>query len=381
MGFFDHHSHAASRGLKAVYLSLEGVNSLEEALERVRENLSLGEKLSPLIFLDYDDSAWERGPTKEDLDKLSREIPIILRRVCGHKAVANSKALELLPNPPADGVLLEDDALHLFSLFPPGDEVMLEAARAAQEELLSLGITGIREIGSVRAFKAWRALEERGELKVEVEFYFYHEHLKSLKALGITTGFGGRVKVGGVKAFLDGSIGARTAAFSEPYADTGQKGLLLWDTGHLRQLAEEAQASGLRLMLHAIGDEAIAQALGVYREVLRKGNPLGHTVEHAEAITPQMLKQAKALGVVISFQPNFLQWQAPGGLYEQALGAERAKRLNPIGSALQEGCRVVLGSDSMPPGPLYGLKLLENHPNPSERVKMEEALPLYMSLG
>ena len=381
MGFYDFHSHAASRGLRALYPSLEGAKSFAEALERVRDNLHLAEKLNPLIFLDYDDSGWERGPTREDLDKISREIPIILRRVCGHKAVANSKALELLPNPPADGVLLEDDALHLFSLFPPSEEVMLEAARWAQEELLSLGVTGLREIGSARVFKAWRRLEERGELKIEVEFYFYHEHLGNLKALGLRTGFGEKVKVGGVKAFLDGSIGARTAAFSEPYADTGKKGLLLWDTGRLRQLVEEAEAAGLRLLLHAIGDEAVSQALSVYKEVLKRSNPLGHTVEHAEGITPEGLREAARLGVVLSFQPNFLQWQGPGGLYERALGWERARRLNPVGSALEEGCRVVLGSDSMPPGPVYGLRLLENHPEPSERVPLEEGVRHYMRLG
>ena len=381
MGFFDFHSHAAGRGLSSVYPSLEGVGSLGEALERVRESLPLAERLKPLIFLDYDDSTWEREPTKEDLDAVSKEVPIILRRVCGHKAVANSKALELLRDPPEDGVLLEDDALHLFSLFPPPDEVMLEAARAAQRELLSLGITGVREIGSTRAFKAWRRLEELGELEVEVEFYFYHEHLGNLKALGLKTSFGEKVKIGGVKAFLDGSIGARTAAFSEPYADTGRKGLLLWEAGHLRQLVEEAESAGLRLLLHAIGDEAASQALAVYKEVLKKGNPLGHTVEHAEGITPEGLREAARLGVVLSFQPNFLQWQGPGGLYERALGPERARRLNPMGSALEEGCRVIFGSDSMPPGPVYGLRLLENHPNPSERVKMEEAVLHYMRLG
>ncbi|MEO0192659.1 MAG: amidohydrolase family protein, partial [candidate division WOR-3 bacterium] len=208
-------------------------------------------------------------------------------------------------------------------------------------------------------------------------FYFIHTALAHLAELGIRTGFGGRLRIGGVKVFLDGSIGARTARFKRPYADTRGRGVLTCTPDDLAAILKTASAAGIRVLTHAIGDEAIEMALSVYRETIDPGNPMGHTIEHAEAISQKGLDMAAEMGVVLSVQPNFLQWQAPGGLYEKALGRRRARSLNPFRRMLGRGARVLFGSDSMPPGPQYGIGLAINHPNPDERIEPLQALALY----
>jgi len=377
-GFFDHHTHTLQRGISLVYPNLSSARSLDEAGEMIRAGLDFPER--PVIFTEYDDSGWERPPDRRWLDAITGGVPVIMRRICGHKAVANTAACNLLPDPrlaDENGVLLEDAALHLFGIFRPSQETTRRSALAAQEECLKLGITGIREIGGARIFKAWQDLEREGLLRIGIEFSFTHASLPHLAELSIGTGFGGRIKIGGVKVFLDGSIGARTARFRNPYKDTGGRGMFTISEEEFSSVLSRAQEAGIRVLVHAIGDEAIEMALSAYRRILSRGNPLGHTIEHAEAITKEQMRAAAKMGLVLSVQPNFLQWQAPGGLYEKALGKRRAKALNPFRDMLESGAPLVFGSDSMPPGPQYGISLAANHPDPDQSIDPARAIALY----
>jgi predicted amidohydrolase YtcJ len=377
-GFFDHHTHTLQRGISLVYPNLSSARSLAEAGEMIRSALDFPER--PIIFTEYDDSGWENLPDRRWLDSVAGEIPVIMRRICGHKAVANSAACRLLPDPSLsdeNGVLLEEAALHLFGIFRPSPETMKRSALAAQEECMRLGITGVREIGSARVFRTWQEIEREGLLRIGIEFYFTHASLEHLAELGLGTGFGGRIRIGGIKAFLDGSIGARTARFRSPYKDTGGRGIITISAEELLSLLSKAQEAGIRVLLHAIGDEAIGLAISAYRKVLTSGNPLGHTIEHAEAITKEQTRLAGEMGLVLSVQPNFLQWQTPGGLYEKALGRRRARALNPFRDIIESGSEVVFGSDSMPPGPQYGISLAANRPDPDEAIAPEHAIALY----
>ena len=377
-GFFDHHTHTLQRGISLVYPNLSPARSTEEAGDMIRAALDFPER--PIIFTEYDDSGWEKLPDRNWLDGIAGEVPVIMRRVCGHKAVANTAASRLLPDSGiADehGVLLEDAALHLFNIFRPSQETMRRAALAAQAECLALGITGVREIGGARIFRAWQALDREWLLRIGMEFYFLHTSLPQLAELCIGTGFGGRLRIGGIKVFLDGSIGARTARFRKPYEDTRTRGLLTFSWEDFSDVLMDAEKAGIRVMAHAIGDEAIEAAILAYRDVLGHGNPLGHTIEHAEAITGDQIKKAAELGLVLSVQPNFLQWQAPGGLYEKALGKKRAMALNPFRTMAESGATLIFGSDSMPPGPLYGMNLAINHPAPDQAIDATRAIGLY----
>ncbi len=377
-GFFDHHTHTYQRGLSLVYPNLSRARSLDEAGQIIAQNIDFpGE---PLIFLDYDESNWESGPSRKWLDDIAGKRPVILRRVCGHKAVANTKALEMLPNPagvsdPEHGILLEDVALRLFQIFPPDTQTRLNACRAGQKEALELGITGIREMGGPDTFEAWNLLRTRGELALKLEFYFLHTEMERLLQLGIKGGFGDGLSIAGIKVFADGSIGARTARFSKGYHDVNTKGLLTVDQDHLERVAKQALENGFKLAVHAIGDQAIDVVLKALERAGAKGPDV--SVEHAEAITKKQLKKVAKAGYVLSVQPNFLQWQGPGGMYEAALGPERARHLNPFASMLSSGAKVVFGSDSMPPGPLFGISLAMNHPDPSQRLQPLQAIDAY----
>ncbi len=377
-GFFDHHTHTFQRGISLLYPNLSEAKDLEEAGEMIREALDFPER--PVIFTEYDDSGWKRLPDRAWLDSVAGKTPVIMRRICGHKAVANTSACEMLPDQrlaDENGILLEEAALHLFNIFRPSPETASQAALTGQDECLALGITGIREIGSARTFQAWQALDLEGLLRIGVEFYFLHDYLPQIASLGMRTGFGGKLSIGGIKVFLDGSIGARTARFKKPYEDTRERGIFTFSAENLVSLIGKAEEAGLRLLTHAIGDEAIEVAILAYQKTMSRGNPLGHTIEHAETITREQIKRAADLGLVLSVQPNFLQWQTPGGLYERALGKKRAMALNPFRDMAESGATVIFGSDSMPPGPQYGIRLAAEHPTPTQRINAYRAISLY----
>jgi hypothetical protein len=180
--------------------------------------------------------------------------------------------------------------------------------------------------------------------------------------------------------FLDGSIGAHTAAMREPYADMpNETGRLLLRDRTAEGLMLEFNDMGWRLAVHAIGDLAIDQAVEAFRFVRMEGKRfLRHRLEHLELLRPEHLGWLRRLQLVASMQPNFVaRWQIPQGLYEHRLGWERAKGMNPFGSVVRAGIPLAFGSDGMPFGPLYGIVGALAHPEPSERLSLRQALLAY----
>ena len=190
------------------------------------------------------------------------------------------------------------------------------------------------------------------------------------------------VRLVGIKAFLDGSLGARTAALGEPYADDpadpDNRGMLLYTDDQLRALVREAESRDLPLFLHAIGDRAVGAALDAFAEEAAKGNPLRHRIEHLEYATSEQLDRMKELGVVASMQPNFIvQWGGLGRMNEARLGPERSRRLEAIRDVWGRGIPLAFGSDCMPFGPLYGLQGAVHHPAEEQQLPPVVALRAY----
>jgi len=186
--------------------------------------------------------------------------------------------------------------------------------------------------------------------------------------------------------YIDGSIGARTAVFFEPYADDpSTSGIFTTQPKDLRQRVLTSHRLGMQVAIHAIGDRGIEEALNAIEAALDEEprNDHRHRIEHCEVLTENQILRIKRLGVVASMQPNFAgEWGQPGGMYEQRLGPERLRRSNPYRRMLDEGIKVAFGSDCgyCPPwpfNPIYGLWSAVNHPIEESRITLEKAIKCY----
>jgi predicted amidohydrolase YtcJ len=258
----------------------------------------------------------------------------------------------------------------------------VEGARNGQEQAFRLGVTAIDEMGRLETFEAFRRLEDEDLLRLRVRHFFPLERQAELADHEICAGLGsGRLRVAGLKGFLDGSIGARTAAIAHPYADRDTTGMLLWDVEALREAVREGAASGYTIALHAIGERAVRQALGVLCALQGPAVAGPHRIEHVEDVEDPLFVEARGTAVAFSMQPNFTaRWQGEGGMYARALGDERRRRLNRFRSAAA-GVPVLFGSDTMPFGPLEGILGAIDHPEARERLTLAQALRAYEAGG
>ncbi|PSN85904.1 hypothetical protein B9Q03_12005 [Candidatus Marsarchaeota G2 archaeon OSP_D] len=172
--------------------------------------------------------------------------------------------------------------------------------------------------------------------------------------------------------FADGSIGARTAAVSLGYVDGKGEPRLLYTDSQLAAIYNESLSLGMEVMTHAIGDLAVNQVIRVSKKF--RGRRL--RVEHNELVIPEELEDDE-VDLVCSMQPNFLQWSAPGGLYERRLGSYVLSANNHFRCLLERGVRFAFGSDSMPLDPVYGISLTLNPLHHKQKLSLQEAITCY----
>ncbi|HVM12510.1 MAG TPA: amidohydrolase family protein [Actinomycetota bacterium] len=394
-GFIDAHVHLSGTGMAESGLSLHGTRSREEVLDAVRRHLS--ERPGPLLAQGFDESGWNRPdlPTLQELDAISRE-PLILVRIDGYLSIVNSAALEgsgaaQMPEVERDasgsatGRLRDDANAHVqrwhFESLTDLDirDAQLRAARLAAER----GVTCVHEM-AIPDKRGMRDVEVllamRPDLPVHVVPYVAVQDL----SFAIGRGLG---QIGG-DLFLDGSIGARTAALLAPYEDADSAGSLAYEDDDLAEFLHNAHLAGLQVGLHVIGDAAIEQALRVWERVYqsldsrnrRHFRARRHRLEHFEMADQRRVERAAALGLAISIQPAFdAAWGQRGGMYEQRLGPERAAGMNPFRDLLARGLEVGAGSDTPVTelDPMLGIWALETHHDPSQRLARAEAITLY----
>jgi hypothetical protein len=388
--FIDAHMHLVSQGLKETgyALDLSATPSLKGALARVEEAVSLREKGSWVRGRGWDEMLWpeRRYITKSDLDKIAPHHPVALTRIDGHLLVANSQALKKvsitksIDEFDAKSGLLREKAVEEFArqTKPPLEEI--EAAIVAGCKLAhTLGITALHDFVVPDYIRAYQNLYRRGELSLRIQMHPFVEYLDSLKDLGFQTGFGdGILKLGAIKFFTDGSIGARNAALFEPYIDAkpATTGKLNYAQKNLNSLIKKTHESGFQVIIHAIGDQAIEAALDAIEYAGVKEDDRAR-IEHLEMPTKAQIERVKDLGVIASMQPNFVQWSGQGKLYETRLGPERDSLIDPHWAVLNQGITLTFGSDGMPFNPLYGIHAAVNAPHAGQRLSVEEALKAY----
>ncbi|MGQ0722308.1 MAG: amidohydrolase [Candidatus Eiseniibacteriota bacterium] len=386
-GFHDAHFHFLQMGIKASHPTLVRCRSRAELFDAVDQGLTLHPGRRLLVFEEWDETNWSDStlPTRAELDRVAPDRAVVLRRIDDHTAVANTRGLERLRAvwqgtgiDEESGLCREGVVQQLEELFPPDEDELGEAFAAAARLCFSLGITTACDFLRPGACDAYAERFDAVHPTPRIDAFIWAKCLADprLAALPLSS----RLRLRGIKAWADGSVGAREAALFEDYADRqGARGTLLYTDAELEAIVRAGHGAGLTVAVHAIGDRAIAQVLDAFAKLPRAEIAAQrHRIEHLELPRDKDIARLVELGVRPCVQPNFVGlWAGPGGLYERALGAERLRRMNPFGTLLRRGTGVFFGSDGMPPSPLFGIRSAMKHPVPDERLTFAEAHRLY----
>ena len=392
-GFIDAHAHLASLAGARGWVDLSRARSLEAAVERLR---SAATKVPPggwVVGTGWDEAKWPEGRvlSREDLDRVSRDRPVLARRIDAHMGSLNSRALERAAGCASErgfevdalgrptGVLREEAFAAALQLLTPTVSEIEAGLGAVTRMAHRLGITSLHDVVGADEWRAYQRLHRAGRLRLRVTAMPRDALLPHLEGAGMLSGLGDPwLRLGPVKVFADGSLGASTAALREPYADRpGDRGMLVHPRGGLEGLLGRAHRAGLQTATHAIGDQGIGEVLSALEDALACGprRDLRHRIEHYELPDEDALVRTRKARVVVCAQPNFIgQWSAPGDLYERRLGRERASRNNPYREILRRSIPLAFGSDGMPYGPLYGIHWAVNGFFPDQRISVEEAI-------
>ncbi len=323
-GFIDAHMHLSEYATSRQQLDLRNVHSIRELRSRLGLFASSKKEGEWIVGRGWDQELFEehRWPTKEDIDDIVPRNPTLLFRVCGHAALANSKALEIAgidaktPNPPGgvierkpDGTLtgiLKESAIELVRrhIPKPTFNELLCSIRDALFELARYGVTCICTMScDEQLLKVLWTLYEMNSLPIRVRIFLPSALIERAARLKdkVKNPY---LKILGIKLFADGSLGARTAFLREPYADADTRGSLCTDPQALRENLHKAEALGLQVAIHAIGDGALEKVIEIYE---REGTPfMRHRIEHASITPPDLVKRMRSLGVVAVVQPHFI---------------------------------------------------------------------------
>ncbi len=399
-GFADSHIHLMGLGMLMRNLDLSRarcISDIQEALTRAsltkpREQWIIGRGW------DQEKLKERRYPDRRDIDVVPN--PVFLRRVCGHIAVANSAALSAAmvtteTSAPSGGEIerdssggltgvLKERALELVARSIPRNETETKVALlAAAQRLLESGFTSLHcIIEDSLEFKVLLDLKERGEIRQNIYAILPLSTLDQARSLRAElrerqSGF----SVGGLKIFLDGSLGGRTAALNEPYDDNPDtSGMLTMTREQLSDLVEKTRRSDLQLCIHAIGDKAVEMGVDVLDEMLgeKECRKSRHRIEHASLTSPESVAKMARLGIIASVQPRFIfsdSWA------EKRLGLSRISHLYPLKSMIHHGVHVAGGSDSPSDdcSAIDGLWSAVVRPGlpPEERLTVGEAISCY----
>jgi predicted amidohydrolase YtcJ len=295
--------------------------------------------------------------------------------------------------------IFKDNAMDLFSGVIPDPPAQLKdrALEAAMRYVAAQGVTSVHHMSTPGYMDPWDNLEaferahKAGTLKTRIYAAVPLSTWARLRDKVAAEGTGDKwLRIGGLKGFVDGSLGSHTAAFFEPFTDAPKdKGLLVEPPDSLYAWTSGADNAGLQVMVHAIGDRAINVQLGIYERVANENGPRDRRfrIEHAQHIAPDDIPRFQALGVIPAMQPYHAI--DDGRWAEKVIGPERIKTTYAFRSLLDAGARLALGSDwyVAPPTPLEGIygavtrrTLDDKNPDgwvPAQKITVEEALRGY----
>ena len=415
-GFIDSHVHFLDGGASLASVQLRDAATPEEFVRRIGDFAAGIEPGEWILAGAWDHENWGGElPHREWIDAVTPDNPVWIYRLDGHMALANTLALDAAgvdaDTADIDGGeivrdedgsptgVLKDNAMALVtSVVPaPGDALIDRQLGAAMDYVASNGITTVHDmsLGDVnadwRVIDAYRRLNASGALKTRV---YAHVLLPEWERLRDDVEKHGRgddwLKTGGLKGFMDGSLGSHTAAFFEPFDDApDDTGLILNDLEDMRAWIAGADKAGLHVAVHAIGDRANAKLLNIFESVIEENGERDRRfrIEHAQHLAPDDIVRFAEIGVIPSMQPYHAI--DDGRWAERVIGPERIKTTYAFRSLLDGGAALAFGSDWFvaPADPIAGIyaavtrRTLDGaNPDgwvPDEKITVEEALRAY----
>jgi predicted amidohydrolase YtcJ len=362
-GFIDAHCHYYSYGLGLLKRAdLSGTGSFDEVLDIMQEH----REKQPGEWLEgrgWDQNDWEvkEFPTKEMLDQLFPDIPVVLTRVDGHAALVNSEALKragitsetqiqggkiIIKNGKPTGLLI-DNAIDLIrDIIPETDrKKQVSVLLQVEKNCFSVGLTGIVDACSEKdIIELIDSLQQEGMLNLRINCMMdsTKENFETFFESGIYQT--DRLKVNAVKLFADGALGSRGACLLEPYNDDpGNYGIMIYEPDYYRNICEKAYEKGFQVNTHAIGDSAIRMILEIYGEILKGKNDRRWRIEHAQVVAPEDFEKFGKYSVIPSVQAT----HATSDMYwaGERLGNERVKNAYAYKKLLDQNGWLPNGTD------------------------------------
>lgn len=414
-GFNDSHLHFLSGGEQLGNVQLRHAATPEEFTAKIAD---FAKSLDPEAWIlggDWDHENWESAalPHRDWIDSITADRGVMIQRLDGHMGLANSYALRLAgidentPDPAGGEIvrepetgrptgILKDSAMNLVFKYVPAlsYEAKRQAILKASEHAASLGITSVQDMNGEGAFTIYKELQKEGKLKTRVYAIGPLPRWERLAAKNFKQGFGDDwIRVGGAKGFSDGSLGSTTALFFEPYADdprtVGLPADEMFPEGAMLERVRGADAAGIQVMIHAIGDAANDRVLSIYETVLQE-RPEGSRrfrIEHAQHIRPQDIARYASTQTIASMQPYHTA--DDGRWAEKRIGKERLAGTYAYRSLLDAGVVLAFGSDwnVAPLDPIVAIEaavtrrtLDGKNPDgwiPEEKISVHEAVYAY----
>ncbi|MEO5565693.1 MAG: amidohydrolase [Luteimonas sp.] len=414
-GFNDAHVHFFDGGQGLASVDLRDAASPAMFRDRIEAYAATLPPGRWVLNGNWDHERWTPAtlPTRALIDAVTVAKPVFINRLDGHMALANSLALQLAgitrdtPDPPGGSIVrdasgeptgvLKDAAMNaVYAVIPaPSQDEIITALRAAMRYGNENGVTSVQDMSAgPDVLRAYQQLLDRGELSVRVYGLQPLAQWKRLAAVGIRAGLGNdMLRIGGLKGFADGSLGSTTALFFDPYLDepatSGLPSDEMLDGNTMLENMLGADAAGLQIAVHAIGDKANATVLDMFAEVARRNGPRDRRmrIEHAQHLRASDFPRFRAQGVVASMQPYHAI--DDGRWADKRIGAERAKGTYAFRSLLDAGAILAFGSDWFvaPMVPLMGIyaattrRTLDGaHPDgwvPEQKISVAEAVRAY----
>ena len=418
-GFIDSHTHFLDGGFGLSSIQLREAKSKEEFITLIAEKARELEKGDWILNGNWDHQQFDPPelPTREWIDGVTPENPVCVNRLDGHMILVNSLALKLAGitkdtvTPPGGEIvkaaqsgeltgILKDAAMDLIMSHVPSSTLKekLKAAESAINHANRLGITSIHDMAYTDNFEVYQELLKAKKLSARLYVYIQITDIDLYTRLKLKTPFGNDfLKIGGLKGFVDGSLGSSTALFFQPYSDNPEKtGLLfshMFPEGIMEKRLIQAENAGLQVAIHAIGDKANHIILDIFEKVMVESGERDRRwrIEHAQHLTPEDIERMGRLGVVASVQPYHAI--DDGRWAEKKIGRKRAQFTYAFKSLLDSGAVLACGSDwaVAPLDPIKGLyaavtrqTLDGKNPGgwfPEQKISLEEAIEGYTING
>ncbi len=368
-GMIDAHVHVMDMGFAALTLDLSDTTSLDGALAKIKAFADANPGRPWIIGRGWNQEKWGLGrfPTAAELDTVVSDRPVWLERADNHANWANTRAIQAAgitaktPDPAGGKVIRDtagapagvfvDNAVQLVGKVvpPPRPQDRDLAFSKAQDVLLAKGVTSVADMGTKAVdWETFRRAGDSGRLQVRIMSYADSLDTLEMIAGAEPTGwlYGDRLRMGGIKLFLDGALGSRGASLKAPYADDhGTRGLPLLSPAQLRNLMSRAAMGNFQTAVHAIGDAANAEVLAAIEELSETyTGDRRWRIEHAQIVDPVDIAKLGQHGVIASMQP--LHQTSDRLMAEARLGPDRLAGAYAWRSIMKVGGRLAFGSDA-----------------------------------